>query len=137
MVGRLANFRNDILGFRRWTSYNHLPNPPCKFVTGRRGRAARRKLKGLGKIVALLPKDEVDVMILRTEEEVKMVKENPDVLRVEKGMHDTWQQSYTPLTIFVTRVLTFDLSTYRPQGLFDTNGRSPVRNQHGAGCSSR
>lgn len=107
-----------------------------KFVTGRRGRAARRKLKGLGKIVASLPKDEVEVMILRTEEEVKMVEENPDVLRVERGMYDTWQRSHTPLTTFVTRILTFDLCPYRPQGLFDTNGRSPVRNRHGAGCSS-
>ena len=56
-----------------------------KYVSGRR-RAATRRLQEAGEIVMSLPKDDAEVVILHSQDEVKNLEASPDVVRVEKGM---------------------------------------------------
>ena len=64
-----------------------------KYKAGRRGLKGRRKANELGKIVMSLEKDNVEVMILDSDEKVHALAEDDSVAYVERGkpylMHQT------------------------------------------------
>jgi len=80
-----------------------------KYVSGRR-RAATRRLQEAGEIVMSLPKDDAEVVILHSQDEVKKLEASPDVVRVEKD-HKVYmmQTNYEPTLWGLTMVQAQDV----------------------------